>query len=230
MDSDPAPAEAPGGSSPSRAIERTSVLVADEYPVVRRGIAAAVRRRWDLELAGEAGDGHEAHALIRELTPQVALVQAALPGISGAELSSLLTAEHAATRVLIFSDRASGADIRRAFAAGAAGYLTKREPISGVCDAIRRAGSGDRFLSREAEAALLDYLRSGEPLSVPTLTSRELEVLRLMAQGASSAEVGKRLHLSKSTVKNHQRHLYDKLGASTAAEAVYNAMRQEILR
>lgn len=209
--------------------ERIGVLVADKYPVVRRGIVAAVRRRWDLELGGEAEAGPQALVLIRTLRPRVALVEEDLPGIDGPHLASMLAAERSPTRVLIFARRATGSDVRQAIAAGAAGYVTKCESIAGVCEAIRRVASGERYLSPEAQAALLDHLRRGAPASTPRLTTREIEILRLIASGETSAEAGQLLHLSKSTVKNHQRHLYDKLGVTTAAAAVYQAMRQGIL-
>lgn len=207
------------------------MLVADEFPVVRRGVAAAVRRRWDMTLAGEAADGPTALEMIRSLRPAVALIEDTLPKAGdGLQVVSTLAEEGCATRVLMFSEHADGRDVQRAIAAGASGFLSKRESMLAICDAIRGAAVGERYLSREAEIALLDHLRDGEPLAAPKLTAREREVLRLTAEGVTSAEISLALHLSNSTVKNHQRHLYAKLGVANAPAAVYRAMREGILR
>lgn len=205
------------------------VLVADKFPVIRRGIAAAVRRRWDLELVGEAGEGAEAVGLIRRLQPDVALVEVDLAVFDGLELTSTVLSERLSTRVVMFGSDADGRVVQRAIVAGAAGYITKYEAIDGICEAIRRVGAGETYLSDEAREALWVHLRTHEPIPRLDLTPREIEILRLTAAGATSAAIGAALHLSASTVKNHLRHLYDKLGVSTAAAAVHRAMREGVL-
>ncbi|MHB1568051.1 MAG: response regulator [Solirubrobacteraceae bacterium] len=207
---------------------RVRVLVADEFPVVRRGVIAAVRRRWDLEMTGQAEDGDEALRLIRASEPDVALVERRLPVLNGAELAAAVRDEGLATRVLIFSSDADGAAVRDGIAAGAAGFITKREPIEGMLAAIRTVASGETYLSDEARDALWAHLRSEPPVR-RALTSRELQILRLSAQGATNATIGRSLHLSLSTVKNHQRLIYEKLGVSNAAGAVYIAVREGLL-
>jgi two-component system, NarL family, nitrate/nitrite response regulator NarL len=209
---------------------QVTVVIADDYPVIRRGVAAAVRRRWDMRLVGEAESGPRALALIRAVRPQVALVEDNLPELGGQDVLHELVTEGSSTNVLLFADSGEGREVQRAMAAGASGFLTKREPIAGICEAIRRAAAGERYLSREAEMALLDHLRRGEPSAPPVLTAREREILRLTAEGATSTRIGKALHLSESTVKNHQRHIYAKLTVPNAPAAVYRAMRQGILR
>lgn len=210
--------------------KRVSVLVGDEFPVVRRGVVAAARRRWDLEPAGEAEDGHEALRLIRSLAPDVALLDRRLPILDGLQVATTVATEALATRILIFSSEPDGGAVQRAIAAGAVGFITKREPIEGICEAIRRVAAGESYLSGEAREALWNHLRRGEPAIRSPLTARELEILTLSAHGASNAMIGIQLHLSLSTVKNHQRLLYEKLGVSTAAAAVYRAMREGILQ
>lgn len=223
--------QAAGSPGPGRHASTPSVgvLVADRFPVIRRGIAAIVRRRWDLELVGEAAAGPEAMALIRRRQPDVALVEVELAGIDGLELASLVVSEPLRTRVVMFGNNADGKIVQRAIAAGAAGYITKSEGIEGICEAIRRVATGETHLSDEAREGLWAHLRSHEPLPHLELAPREIEILRLTAAGATSAAIGATLHLSASTVKNHLRHLYEKLGVSTAAAAVYRAMREGVL-
>ena len=220
----------PAGSRAGEVVRRITVLVADDQPVVRKGAAAAIRRRPDLELVAEAADGAEALEAVRTLRPDVLLLDPDLPRLDGFGLIHAIAVESLPTLVLLFAEAADGPVVQRAVAAGAAGYVTKSDSLWSICDAIRRIASGERFLSKDAQVALLDQLRHGGQWLQPALSEREIEILRLTAQGISSARVGELLHISQSTVKNHQRRIYEKLGVSNAAAATYEAMRRGILR
>jgi DNA-binding NarL/FixJ family response regulator len=203
------------------------VLVADDHPVVRAGITTAIRRHPHLTLVGEAEDGDRALELIRELAPDVALLDATLPGLDGLQVLSSIEADGLPTRVLLLSDSCNGAEVHEAISAGAASYLTKGEPVAVICDSIRRVADGERCLSAQAQAALLEHLTE---LDRPLLTAREFEILALMAQGSSSATIGRQLYVSESTVKNHRRHIYAKLGVTNGPAAVHQAMRVGLIR
>lgn len=204
------------------------VVVADDHPAARAGIAAAIRKHPDLVLVGEASDGAEALDQIRELRPDVALLDLEMPRLDALEVLAALARELLPTRVLVISELADGAVVHEAVAAGAAGYLTKREPLRAISGAIRSVARGRRHLSADAQTALLDELER-RLRSRPLLTERELEILRLTAAGVSSAEIARQLYLSESTVKNHQQHAYRKLGVAKAPAAVYEAMRRGLL-
>ncbi len=210
--------------------KRMTVLVADEHPVVREGVATAVRRNVHLDLVATAEGGALAFERICALSPQVALIDRTMPEVDGMQVLRMVIQAELATRVVLFAEDAEGDDVHEAVVAGAAGYVDKHEPLRAISEAICRVGRGERYLSPQAQAALFDRL-TVRPSSVHRLLSeRELEVLQRTAEGASSAQIGRGLHLSQSTVKNHQQHIYEKLGVSKAPAAVLEAVRLGLLR
>jgi two-component system nitrate/nitrite response regulator NarL len=208
---------------------RVRVFVADGFPVTREGASSAIRRQSDLELVGVAEGGAQALEGIRELRPDVALLDAELPELDGLAIVAALASDEIPTRVVLFSSDGGGAVVHAAISAGAAGYLTKAEPLRAIVDAIRTVARDGRYVSSEAQSALLVYLQLRETVDRPLLTDRELDILALTADGLSSSEIGRRLFLSQSTVKNHQHHMYDKLGVSKAPAAVREAIRRRLI-
>jgi two-component system nitrate/nitrite response regulator NarL len=206
----------------------TKVFITEDHPVYREGLVECIRDRVGLELVGEAEDGREALDRIRELEPDVALVDLKLPGLDGIDVAKAIRGEQLDTRVLMLSAYADGPLIYEAMQGGAAGYLTKEAEADEICDAIVAAGAGETVLSPDIEHRLVHQVRLRSERQ-STLSGREREVLALVAEGLSSAEIGKRMHLSEGTVKTYIHRAYEKLGVSSRAAAIAEAMRRGIL-
>jgi len=209
---------------------RVSVVVADDHPLFRDGIVRAIRERPELELVGEAGDGQAALALIRERSPAVALLDFALPGLDGLQVLAAVRRDALPTRVLMLSASTEGPIVHRAISEGAAGYLPKSVDRQAVCEAIGAVARGESVLDPELQAGLLEEVRArGVNDTRPVLTTREQEILSLMASGLTTGQIGERLFVAPSTVKTHVGHLYEKLGVSDRAACVAQAMRLGLL-
>ncbi len=209
---------------------RATVLVADDHPLFRDGIARAVRERPDLELVGEADDGPAALALIREMGPAVAVLDLSLPGLDGLKVLAAVRRDKLATRVLMLSASTEGSIVHQTIAAGAAGYLSKSADRATVCDAVAAVARGETVLGPGLQGGLLEQIRAhGVDDTRPVLTARELEILNLMAAGCNATEIGTRLFVAPSTVKTHVGHIYEKLDVSDRAACVAQAMRHGLL-
>ena len=209
---------------------RVTVLVADDHPLFRDGIVRAIRERPGLEVVGEASDGREALDRLRELRPDVVVLDVKLPGLDGLEVLGALRRDGIASRVLALSAFTEGALVHGVLAAGAAGYLPKSADRAAVCDAIEAIARGDTVLDPTLQSALVAEVRArGAAPERPWLTEREREVLVLIAEGLSAPAIGARLHLAPGTVKTHLGHLYEKLGVSDRAACVAEAMRRGLL-
>jgi two-component system nitrate/nitrite response regulator NarL len=213
----------------SPALERTRVYVADDHPLYREGVVAAIRERPDLELVGEAGDGKRALEDIMRLKPDVAVLDVKMPGVDGVRVLNALRRDGASTRVLFLSAYLDSAIVYRAVAAGAAAYLSKDSGRQTICDAVAAVARGDAVLAPEIHAGIAREIRLREHDDRPVLTPREREILGLTAEGCTAPEIGRRLYLSTTTVKTHLQHLYEKLGVSDRAAAVAEAMRRDLL-
>lgn len=210
--------------------KRVRVLVADDHPVFREGIVRAVKERPDLELVGEAGDGREALERIKELGPDVAVLDIRMPGLEGTQVLSALRRDGVATEVLFLSAFMESELAYQTVAEGARGYLSKEASREEICDAIVTVARGGTTLAPEAQAALAEEIQHRErSAGRPELTARENEVLGMIAEGLSAPEIGRRIHLSPTTVKTHLHTLYEKLGVSDRAAAVAEAMRRGLL-
>jgi len=209
---------------------RVTVLIADDHPLFRDGIARAIRARPDLELVAEAEDGREALERIRELAPAVAVLDLRLPGLDGLEVLNAVRRDALPTRVLTLSASEDGALVFAAVSGGAAGYLSKSADRTAVCDAVAAIARGETVLDPGLQRGLLEEVQArGVADTRPVLTPRETEILRLIADGLSAPEIGRRLFLSTATVKTHLGHLYEKLGVSERAACVAEAMRRGLL-
>jgi two-component system, NarL family, nitrate/nitrite response regulator NarL len=209
---------------------RISVVVADDHPLFREGIARALRERPELDLVAEAADGREALACIRERRPRVAVLDLALPELDGLDVLAAMRRDAVDTRVLVLSASTEGALVHRALSAGAAGYVAKTATRAAVCEAVVAIARGELVLDPELQAGLLAEVRArGVDDTRPLLTPREREILVLLADGLSSRSIGERLYLSQATVKTHMSHMYEKLGVSDRAACVAEAMRRGLL-
>ena len=209
---------------------RVTVLVADDHPLFREGLARAVRERPGLELVGEVGDGRAALDGIRELSPAVAVVDLRLPGLDGVEIANAVARDALPTRVLVLSAFTEPRLIYEAMAAGAAGYYSKDADREAVLDAVAALARGESRVEPRLQNALFGELHErARDTEAPVLSPRERQILTLMAEGASAPAIGKQLYLAAATVKSHQARIYGKLGVSDRAAAVAEAMRRGLL-
>jgi two-component system nitrate/nitrite response regulator NarL len=209
--------------------ERVRVYVADDHPIYREGLVGAIKLRPDLDLVGEAEDGKTALDEIRKLTPQVAVLDLNMPGLSGFEVLNAIQRDGLDTRVVVLSASSDSEAVFKAIAEGAVAYVPKEAEREQVCDAVVAASRGEVVLSPEVQEGLASEIRlRGKEDRVP-LTPRESEVLKLTADGLSAPEIGFELHVSAATVKTHMQSVYGKLGVSDRAAAVAAAMRQGLL-
>jgi two-component system nitrate/nitrite response regulator NarL len=208
---------------------RTRVLVADDHPLYRDGVVRAINDRPDLELVAECDDGHAALEQIKQLAPEVALLDVKMPGLDGLAVLNAVERDDLKTRVVFLSAYLDGAVVYSAVAGGAAAYLSKEADREQICEAITAVARGETILAPEAQAGIAREVRLRREEHRPALTSREREILELTAQGRSAPQIGRELYLSTATVKTHLQHLYEKLGVSDRAAAVAEAMRRGLL-
>ncbi|MFD7337100.1 response regulator [Streptomyces violascens] len=201
------------------------ILLCDDHAVVRAGLLALIGSEPDIEVAGEAGSGEEAVAAAARLKPDVVLMDLQLgPGIDGVEATRRIAAT--GVHVLVLTTYDTDADITRAIAAGATGYLLKAERPEELFAAIRAASEGRTTLSPPVASRVMNQLRGA---SGPTLTPRELDILAQLANGLGNREIARALFISEATVKTHLGRIYDKLGVDTRAGAVSVAKERRLL-
>jgi len=203
------------------------LLVVDDHPVVRDGIVGMVSSDPEIEVVGEASDGAEAVGLARALEPDVVLMDLRMPGTDGVAAIRELTRLGIPSRVVVLTTYDADADVLPAIEAGATGYLLKDAPRAELLRAIRAAASGDAVLAPSVASRLVGRVRTPE---ASLLSPRELEVLALVADGATNRAAGERLHLSEATVKTHLLSVYAKLGVGDRAAAVAEGFRRGLLR
>ncbi|MFJ4161045.1 response regulator [Microbacterium testaceum] len=203
------------------------VVIADDHPVVRAGVRALLDAEADIEVVGEAATADEAVALAESLAPELVLMDLQFgERAAGAEATRRVRALAAPPYVLVLTNYDTDGDILGAVEAGASGYLLKDAPPHELLAGVRAAAAGQSALAPAIAGRLLARLR--EPRV--TLSVREIEVVRLVARGASNAEVAARLHITDATVKSHLAHVFSKLGVSSRTAAVSAARALGILR
>ncbi|HSJ34849.1 MAG TPA: response regulator transcription factor [Acidimicrobiia bacterium] len=202
------------------------VLIVDDHPVVRDGLAGMLAGAEDLEVVGQGSNGREALALVEELNPDVVLMDLKMPHLDGIAATKALVLHHPDLKVLVLTTYDTTADVRSAIAAGASGYLLKDAPRSELFAAIRTVAQGQTVMAPGVANALANT--SEDP--VTPLTEREVAVLELIAEGSSNREVGQALYVSEATVKTHLIHIYDKLGVDSRTAAVTAALRAGLIR
>lgn len=209
---------------------RISVLIADDHPLFRQAIARVIAERPDLELVAEASDGSAALDQIRELKPDVAVIDVRMPKLDGSDVLVALRDEGLPTNVVFLSAFLDPKTVYDAVAAGANAYLSKEAETDEIVTAILAAARGETILGPEVQTGLAEQIRLREESEArPRLSEREQQVLKLIAEGLSAPEIGERIHLSTATVKTHLQHLYEKLGVSERAAAVAEGMRRGLV-
>lgn len=202
------------------------VLVVDDHPVVRGGLAAMFDAEADITVVGTAADGHEALAQVAALHPDVVLMDLRMPRMDGVAATERIGVDHPGTRVLVLTTFDTDADIVRAVEAGAAGYLLKDSPLADLVDAVRAAARCETVLARPVAARLLSRLRAP---SHEALTPREVEVLDAVAHGMTNAQIGRHLFIGEATVKTHLLRVFAKFGVDDRTHAVTTAMERGLL-
>jgi len=208
---------------------RLTILIADDHPVYRQGLERAIGERADLELVGSTADGRQALERIRELEPDVAVVDVRMPGLDGLKIVGAAHRDGLRTRVLLLTGYEDSGVAYKALADGAAGYVSKASDHTELCESIVAAAGGETVIAPQFAAGIATEIQLRETSERPALTGREGEVLSLLAEGRTAARIGEELHLSEATVKTHLHNLYDKLGVSDRAAAVATAMRLGLL-
>jgi DNA-binding NarL/FixJ family response regulator len=200
------------------------ILSVDDHPLMQEGIAAMIRSQPDMELAGEARNGRDALQRFRETRPDVTVMDLRLPDMNGIDAMIAIRGEFPEARVVVLTTFEGDAEIQRALAAGARGYLLKSTPPRELLEAIRQVHAGKKRIPPEVATRLAEHV------SDDALTAREIEVLRQVAGGNRNRDVAERLFISEETVKVHVKHIMDKLGASDRTEAVTIAIRRGIIQ
>jgi DNA-binding NarL/FixJ family response regulator len=211
-------------SATNHGIERRRILIIDDHPLLRRGMAALLAEQPDLAVCGEAENAQRGLQAMRELTPDVALVDINLPGANGLELIKLMLAEQPKLLILVVSMHDESLYALRSLRAGAKGYLMKAEALEQIVNAVRKVASGDIYVTPRFSERLvfkaIQSLEGGMGSPVDRLSDRELEVLQLLGKGLGTRDIAESLHLSVKTIETHRAHIKEKLGFKEAAEMV----------
>jgi DNA-binding NarL/FixJ family response regulator len=202
-----------------------TVLLVDDHAVVREGYRRLLERGGNIEVIGEADTADAALERFRELSPQVVVMDIALPGVSGVEAMRRMLVSNPATRVLMFSMYEDAIFANRALQAGASGYVTKASAPNVLVEAVLTVARGKPYLSAEIAQALAQRNAIAAPAPADALSAREFEVLQLVVQGLSIGDIAKTLGLMPKTVSNHQSAIKQKLGAESAVQLVRIASR-----
>ncbi|AGZ44960.1 response regulator [Actinoplanes friuliensis] len=197
------------------------LILVDDHPVVRHGLRGMLEAEPDLAVVGEASSGPEGVAVAAELRPDIVLMDLRMPGGDGVEATARILATVPGVRVLVLTTYETDRDILRAIEAGAGGYLLKDASPAELADAVRAAARGETVLSPSVASTLVRQVRSPAP---PALSARETEVLRLVGQGLTNADIGRALFITEATVKTHLLRAFTKLDVADRTAAVTRAM------
>ncbi|MBZ5600891.1 MAG: response regulator transcription factor [Acidobacteriia bacterium] len=215
-------------------MKQIRILLADDHNVVRRGLRLLLESQPEFMVVGEAADGRQAVEQAEATSPDVVVLDVAMPNLSGIEAAQRIIAARPQTAVVVLSMHSDEGYVLRALKAGAKGYLLKDSAEGDLIDAIKAVGQGKTFFSSEISKMLVeDYVREirarGIEDSYELLTTREREILQLLAEGKSNKEVAGQLNLSLYTVETHRRNLQDKLNLHSFAELILYAVRKRVI-
>jgi DNA-binding NarL/FixJ family response regulator len=211
---------------------KTRLLLVDDQSLFREGLRLLLAQQSDLEIVGEAGNGEEALALARACSPDVILMDLRMPVMDGIEATRRIVAEHLPARIIVLTTFEDDEEVYAALAAGATGYLLKASPSEKLFGAVRMTARGEAFLEPSVTTKVLahfsrmahrEHHRPAPPPLIEPLSGREVEVLRLLADGCSNKEIGVRLAIAEGTVKNHMTNVLGKLGVLDRTQAALRA-------
>jgi two-component system, NarL family, nitrate/nitrite response regulator NarL len=209
--------------------ERIRVVVADDHPIFREGVARGLTLSGEITVVAEAENGPDALAAIRAERPDVALVDYRMPDLDGIEVLHAVVRDQLPTRVLLLSANTESSAVFQALEEGAAGYLAKDASRAEIVAAVVAAAKGKVTVSPDLAGGLAGEIRLRSQSQAPALSERERQVLAAFARGLSIPQIAAELYLGASTVKTHTQRLYEKLGVSDRAAAVAEAMRRGLL-
>jgi two-component system NarL family response regulator len=204
--------------------KRLRILIADDHPIVRRGLAALIEDQEDMELVAAASTGTEAVALYRRHRPDVTLLDLRMPELDGVGVIQMIRAHDPQARIIVLTTYDTAEDIHRALQAGAAAYALKDMPAEELIETIWAVRAGQTRLPPEIAAKVVTHL------SAPALSLREVEVLQLLALGKSNRAIAASLFLSVDTIKTHITHILHKLGVNDRTQAVTVALKRGLVR
>src|SRR5579884_2626517 len=220
----------------SAGADRIRVLIADDHALFRRGLIMVLEAEPDIEVVAEAQDGTEVIGKAEEFVPDVLLMDVRMPKLNGIEAARAIRESVPSAKIVMLTVSDEEDDLFDAIKAGANGYLLKEISIEEVADAIRSVVQGQSLISPSMASKLLNEFNTlarraeeRQQFPVPTLTSRELEVLKLVAKGLSNREIADELFISENTVKNHVRNILEKLHLHSRMQAVMYAVRERLI-
>jgi NarL family two-component system response regulator LiaR len=214
-------------------MNKIKIIIADDHIVVREGTRELLQKAGDLQIVGEAGDGEEAVRLVKELKPDVIILDVAMPRLSGIEAARRIKAISPDTAVLILTAYEYDQYVIALLEAGANGYLLKDIPSRKLIEAVRAVHAGELVLhpsaARKAQNYFVGAASRHQEARVQLLTDRETEVLQLLAQGHSNPEMANELNLSRRTVQSHLRNIFNKLEVDSRTQAVITGLKKGYL-
>ena len=199
------------------------VLSVDDHPLLREGISAVINSQPDMEMIAEAASSHDGILQFRKHRPDVTLMDLRLPDLNGVETIVAIRSEFPDARIIMLTTFEGDVEIQRALEAGARGYMLKSMPPKDLVEGIRQVHAGKKRISPQLAAQLAEHM------SDESLTTREIEVLRQIAEGNRNRDIGEKLFITEETVKVHIKHIMEKLGASDRTQAIAIAIRRGII-
>lgn len=206
------------------------ILLVDDHKIIRDGLRAILDKHQDMVVVGEAANGHEAIALVEQLSPGVVIIDVTMPELNGIDATRRITSAHPEVKVIGLSMNLDRRYVLAMLAAGAVGYLLKNAAAEELIRAIHAVSAGQTYLCPEVSGVVVERLlrrdSPAEPVTAPVLSPREREVLQLLAEGRTSKDIGQQLHIAVATVETHRRQIMGKLNLRTVAELTKYAVRE----
>jgi len=205
------------------------ILIADDHTLVRAGLTSLIARLPEMEVVAEAADGRQALRLVRDLQPDMVLMDIAMPGLNGLEAAERIHNIHPQTKIIILSMHASEEYVAQALKAGASGYLLKDAATAELEMALKSVSMGQFYLSPAISRQVVDNFLRGGPTGLDLLTPRQREILQLIAEGKGTREIADTLHLSVKTVETHRAQLMERLDIHDVVGLVRYAMKKGLI-
>ncbi len=205
------------------------IVIADDHTLVRAGMVTLLARMRDVEVVGEAADGRAALRMVKELKPDIALMDISMPELNGLDAAGKMHQDSPATRVIILSMHANEEYVAQALKAGAAGYLLKDAATTELDMAVKVVAQGQFYLSPAISRQVVENLLHGGPTGLDVLSPRQREILQLVAEGNSTRDIAETLHLSVKTIETHRAQLMERLDIHDVAGLIKYALRKGLI-